>query len=1119
MNRSLACRTLFALLLTLAWSGALLAANDTTTPAAKPKDILENIRFRNLGPTVGGGRITSVAGIPGVPNVYYAGAAAGGIFKTVDGGMSWKPIFEKEAVASIGAIALAPSNPDQIWVGTGEANLRNDISDGKGVYFSPDGGTTWRFMGLADAGQISSVIVHPTNPEIVFVGAIGHAWGPNKERGVFRTRDAGKTWEKVLYVDDGTGVADMAMDPKNPLIVYAAMWQVRRYPWNLDNGGMNSAIYRSNDGGGTWTKLTEGLPKGPLGRIGLAVAPTNPAHVYALIEAKRGVLWESRDYGEHWNEVSDRHALASRGFYFTHLQVAPDREDRLYFLSFGILQSDDGGRSNRNIGRGVHPDHHALWIDPRNPERMIEGNDGGVYFTYDGARNWRFSGNLPIEQFYMVATDEQKPYLVCGGLQDNNGWCGPSNNLKGGGIPGSDWFTAVGGDGEYIVPAQGGSTLIYGDSQNGSISRLDRKTWQSVSIRPYLEGVEQHAPADLKYRFNWTSPIAVSAKDPMEVYLGGSTLFKTTDGGAHWTAISGDLTRNDKQKQQSSGGQVWLDLSGAETYGTVLSISLSPVDANVIWVGTDDGLVQVTRDGGKTWANVTPKGAPEWCKIQQIDASPFSAEGAYFALDCHMVDNRKAYVFKTHDFGKTWASISRGLPENEPARVVRENPNQKGFLVAGNEVGLYYSTDDGESWQQIRTNFPTVPIYDVKFVKHAHDLVVATHGRGMFILDNITPLEELTADAQKAGFKLFRVLPATRWLPGRRGGENSGGDFVAPNPPTGAVIQYYLDKAIENNRGGRDGEQAQAGGGQRGGRGAGAGPGAGGPGGGPGGGGLGAQNGPVKITVYDSTGAKVRTFNAPGSAGINRVTWDYNYQEAVRLQPRAGAAPQEEEGGGFRRGGFGPPVVPGTYKVEVTANGKSESQTFEVLADPRLNIPMENFRAQTKVALEARDLASALNTALNRVANLRTQIQTVQRLLGTGDNGDPGVANASYQPVLARARALDRKLRDFEEKIINPDVQPGSDDDIHYLTRFQARVQRLSFAVGGGYGQPPSELGLEEIASVRKELEGYLAQFNEIVRTDVQEFNKLAFDKGANTLFAGQPVELKSGDAGAGGQK
>jgi len=570
-----------------------------------PFDPLENFKFRNLGPAAGGGRVTSVVGVPGQPNLYYIGAAAGGVFRTTDGGLSWKAIFEKEAVASIGAIALAPSNPNIVWVGTGEANIRNDISTGRGVYMSPDGGNTWRFMGLKDAGQISTIIVDPKNPNIVFVGAIGRAWGQNQERGVFRTTDGGKTWAKTLYINETTGVSSLVIDPTNPLILYAGMWQVQRFPWKLESGGTSGGIYRSIDGGGTWKKLTDGLPEGAVGRIGLAVAPSNPRHVYALVEAKKGVLWDSTDYGDHWREVSNNHLLNARPFYFSQLMVSPKDESKVYFLSFDILLSDDGGKTARIIGRGVHPDNHSMWIDPQNPDRTILGNDGGVYTSADAGRSWRFLDNLPIEQFYQVAADDETPYNLCGGLQDNNGWCGPSNSLSPGGITNNDWYTVVGGDGEYVVPAPGASHIIYADSQNGFIRRLDKRNGLARSLRPYSQGVGALKPADLKYRFNWTSPIAVSATNPDEIYLGGNVLFKSTDAGAHWTPISPDLTRNDKSKQESSGGQVELDLSGAETYDTILSFAVSPVDPKTIWVGTDDGLVQVTRDGGEHWTNAT----------------------------------------------------------------------------------------------------------------------------------------------------------------------------------------------------------------------------------------------------------------------------------------------------------------------------------------------------------------------------------------------------------------------------------------------------------------------------------------------------------------------------------
>ena len=730
---------------------------------ATEKDVLKNLEFRNLGPAVGGGRVSTVVGLPGTPNVYYAGTGGGGVFKTIDGGLSWKAIFEQESTASIGAIAVAPSNPNLVWVGTGEAKIRNDLVDGRGVYLSSDAGHSWKFMGLGEVGQIARVIVDPGNPDVVFVGAAGHAWGPNANRGVFRTTDGGKTWKKVLFVNDTTGVADMAMQPGNAKVLFAGMWEFRRYPWTLVDGGAGSGIYRSTDGGETWKKLTKGLPEGPLGRVGLAIAPSNPNHIYALIAAKRGMLWQSTDLGDTWTEVSDSHAYDARPFYFSRLVVSPTNENKIYFLSYGLMESDDGGKTARTVSRGVHPDHHALWIDPQNPDRIIDGNDGGVFLSTDGANSWAYLDSLPIEQFYQVAVSGETPYTVCGGLQDNNAWCGPSSNLGGRSVGGGLWYTVTGGDGEYAVPAPSDPDIIYVDSQNGSISRLDKKTHLARYARPYLETVSEMKTADLKYRFNWTSPIAVSETDANEVYLGGNVVFKTTDGGQNWTPISPDLTRNDKSKQEVAGGPVQHDLSGAETYDTILCITLAPSDPKVIWVGTDDGLVQVTRDGGKNWTNVTRAitGAPEWARIYQIGVSPFDAGTAYVTYDAHELDNRHPYVYKTTDYGRSWTKITNGLPDESPAHVVREDPNQRGLLVLGTDTGLYYSQDAGEHWKPLKANFPTVPVYDLKFVKSSRDLVVGTHGRGIFVLNNIRPLEELTPQIEASDFHLFSTGPGT----------------------------------------------------------------------------------------------------------------------------------------------------------------------------------------------------------------------------------------------------------------------------------------------------------------------------------------------------------------------
>ena len=1045
------------------------------------KDPLENIKFRNLGPAVGGGRVAAVVGIPGKPNVYYVGAAGGGVWLTQDGGLSWKPIFEKEATSSIGAIALAPSNPNLVWVGTGESNPRNDLITGRGVYFSPDSGTTWSFMGLKDAGQISNIVIDPRDPNIVLVGVLGHAWGPNVDRGVFRTTDGGKTWQRVLYVDDTTGVSSLIMDPHNPMVLFAGLWPMRRYPWMLESGGTTGGIYRSTDGGSTWKKLTEGLPDGATGRIGLAASDSNPRHIYAVVEAKKGIAWDTTDLGDHWRQVTDNHTFNARPFYFSQIAVAPNNESKVYFINYNVMLSEDGGKTAHNTTtRGVHVDHHALWIDPLDPDRMIDGNDGGVYITSDGGRSWRYTDNLPIEQFYSVAEDDESPYNLCGGLQDNNAWCGPSNSLSRGGITGYDWFTVTGGDGEYAIPAHGKNThVVYVDSQNGSISRISTQNGYSKSIRPYLHGVQFKRPADLKYRFNWTSPIGVSYTDPNEVYLGGNVLFKSTDGGAHWTPISPDLTRNDKSKQETSGGSIEYDISGAETFGCILSFSISTLDPKIIWVGTDDGVVQVTRDGGANWSNVTSSipNLPEWGRLQQIEASPTDAATAYIAVDFHEVDNNKPYVFKTHDYGKTWTAMMQGLPESDPARVVREDPNQKGFLVVGTDTGLFYSSDDGSHWTALKSNFPTVPIYDIKFIKRTHDLVVATHGRGLFVMDDISPLEESGGQLARSDFHLYRGLNAVNWHTWNKHGFSSGG-FVAPNPASGAVVTYYLPSEIKVSPEQRRRNQS-----------------------------------PVKIVVSDSSGQVIRTMYGPAKAGLNRVSWNLRYDGPKRLNFLPTPPGEREEEEFFFDPSAGPTALPGTYKVAVSVNGKTESRDIQLENDPRFDFDANALRAQLKLGLELRDEVSALNEALNRLSSLHKQITSLQEII-SGDEAAEGQTNVSYKPVLEQARALDKKLSSMQSALYNTEAQPFGQDDIHYLQHFHDQLQGLMRSVMGGYGESPTELQIEEATSLRKELEQHLQEFNAFLNTDVAAFNKTAAEHGSSTLFAGTPVQIKA-DAGA----
>ncbi len=1050
-----------ASLLSLAMTAVVLAA-----PAKNP---FLGLKFRNLGPAVAGGRVAAVAGVPGNPNIYYIGAAGGGVWKTVDGGLSWKAIFTKQPTASIGAIALAPSNPNLVWVGTGEGNPRNDVITGDGIYFSSDAGAHFIFKGLGNVGQITRIVINPNNPNDVLVGVLGHAWAPNAERGVYRSTDGGATWKKVLYVNDHTGCSDLVMDPGNPRVLFAGMWEFSRHPWILKSGGKNSGIYRSTDGGASWQRLHRGLPTGLVGRIGLAIAPSQPNLVYALIESRLGVLWASHDLGSHWQKVSNNHVLDVRPFYFSHLAVSPTNPDRVYFIAMNMSESNDGGRTAHVIAGGVHVDYHAIWIDPTNANRILVGNDGGAYVSTDAGAHWRYFNNLPIEEFYQVAADTRVPYRLCGGLQDNNAWCGLSANLKGFDVGPSDWYTVAGGDGQYVVPAPSNPHIIYAESQNGYASRLNLKTGVSRYIRASMRGVSQEEPAKLRYRFNWTTPIAVAATQPNTVYMGANKLLRSTNGGLTWQAISPDLTRNDKSKQQTSGGPIDYDISGAETYDTILAIGLSPVNPNLIWVGTDDGQVQYTRDGGKSWTDVAANlpGVGPWGRISQIEPSPFAAGSCYIAVDRHEMDDNHPYVFRTTDFGHTWQAIDSGLPAFGSAHVIREDPSDRGFLVLGTDNGLYYSFDHGANWQRFpKANFPTVSVYDLKFIPAHHALAVATHGRGLFVLDNLIPFEHWSAAVTSSPLTLFPVAKTTLYHSFRRGGFEEPGEFTTPNPPSGAVITYYLPKTLKPT------PQEKR-----------------------------RHHGPVSIVVTNAAGQKINTLYGPAKAGINQIVWQDNYSGPKPLH----LTPPRRKAKGFYFRSFGPPAGPGVYTLAVTANGVTRKTTVRVVPDPRLPFNRAAFLASMRLSLQIRDDISAMNEALNRMHSLHLQLAAARRLLGS--------EGTKYQPVLAQASRLGKKIAKLQNTLYNPHVQRNvGEDDIHYLTRFHGQYQRLMFGLFS-YDQAPSPLELAAIKRMRPELESYLAQYDQILKTDVAQFNRLAIKHGATTLFAGSSIHLKPANA------
>ena len=1065
VGRTIILSMLFLFLLSAA---ALPKAEGSSKKNKGKTDIFSSLKFRDIGPAIAGGRVASVVGIPGNPYTYYIGAAGGGVFKTTDEGYSWKAIFKKYP-SSIGCIALAPSNPNLVWVGTGESNIRNDVIDGHGVYFSPDAGATWKFMGLKDAGQISQIVIDPNNPNIVFVAALGHPWGPNNERGLFKSTDGGKNWKKVLFINDSTGISDVVIEPDNAQIMLAGAWQVIRRPWRLIDGGKGSGVYQSKDGGETWKKLSKGLPKGLLGRISFATSLSNPQHVYALIESNHGTLWDSHNFGDNWNLVSNNHTLNVRPFYFSKMAVAPNNDEKVYFLSFLISVSNDGGKTVKSINNQIHVDHHAIWIDPKNPDRIIEGNDGGVYQSLNGGKDWRYFDNIPIEEYYQVATDTNIAYNLGGGLQDNNAWYGPSRNLHGSSVDGSNWFPVAGGDGEYVVPAPSNPNIIYSEAQDGYLNRLNLKTGIRHEIRPYFFDVSDKKPSALKYRFNWTTPIAVSYHNADEVYLGANVLFKSMDGGNTWKVISPDLTRDDKSKEVISGGPINHDISGAETYCTIMSISLSPQDSNVIWIGTDDGQVQYTTDGGSHWTNVTKNipGLPEWGRVYQLDVSPFSPSTCYIIDDRHMMDDRTPYVYKTDNYGKTWTLITNGLPKDEPCHVVREDPNKKGFLFLGTETGLYFSIDDGANWTNLKSNFPNVPVWDLKFVKRNHDVAIATHGRGIFILDNITPLEGLDKKAEENKFTFFNMMPVYQLHGWWKGGFGGAGKYAAPNPPSGAVIDYYLKSAVKPSKEKKN-----------------------------------KKNVPVLITISNLDGNVIDTLHGTTKEGVNRIEWNLHYKSGVPLA--------EDTTHGKKYGLHnGPGVLPGTYKISITAEGETQSHNVEVFADPKTHYNLAAAKQQFDAEKKIFDDISAMNSMLNRIDAIHEQIQNLNSSVKAVTGKLPDSV-AAYQPLAENAKYIDSVLTCLKDTVLETRSQKGvGEDDIHYLTRLHDWFGNLYYSVAGEYDKAPSEMLTNQMSELENQLNGYIDRFNELLGKNIAQFNSSASSSNLPILFAGEKISLR----------
>jgi photosystem II stability/assembly factor-like uncharacterized protein len=983
--------------------------SDTVT-AATPR---RQVAWRSVGPTNNAGRVSVVVGVPGNRDVYYVAGANGGIIKTTNGGTTFKPIFDKQTAGSIGAIAVAPSDPNVLYVGTGEGNPRNNASIGDGMYKSVDGGEHWTHIGLEKSDKIARIVIDSRNPDVVFACALGREWGPNEERGVFKTVDGGKSWSKVLYVDAQTACSDVAIDPGNSNIVYAGMYTYRRWAWHLESGGGNTAVYRSVNGGSTWERLSgkdknRGLPKKDMDRIGIAVSPSDPNIVYVISETKdEGELWRSDDGGNRWRTVNRDPNINFRPFYYADIRVDPQNPNRLFSLSGSLYLSEDGGANFKTIGRDVHGDHQAMWIDPTNPRYILSGSDGGWQVSYDGGKNFEVVNTFPFTQFYHINYDMQKPYMVCGGLQDNGNWCGASQTFTDQGNRRNDWYTVSGGDGFFTVPVMDKPWLVYSDAQGGMLNITDTRTGTQKTIYPYPNRVGSVGDAMLghKYRFNWNSPIALSPLNPKVVYFGGNVLFKSTDYGMSWQEISPDLTTNDPAKQQHSGGPIVVDNTAAEFHTTLLSIAPSPLDSNVIWVGTDDGNVQVTRNGGKSWSNVFTNvpGLKPNAWIPTVEASHFDAGTAYAVADHHQDDDYAPYAYMTTDYGKTWKRITGDLPVQASwAHVIREDPRNRNLLYIGTEMGVWASWDRGAHWRSIRGEVPVTPVRDMQIHPRDNDLLLATHGRGLYILDDITHLQQ-AEQAPEAEVTLFDIRPAVRWSQWSRDGNLGQKIWAGDNPPQGALITYHLKSQ---------------------------------------------PAGEVNVTITDAQGRVVRRMKrVADDAGINRINWDLRQDPppsasaprtpgapapdtslaAVRARRAAAAEAQSFEDEYVARyfPNVGPPVMPGTYTVTLAIGGKTYSKPVQVELDPRSDMTTTQLAAQVDASARMVELTGQVTRIIGTTDNVLLQLNRLQEQLSrpaadgnSAAQGADASAPAANAKVVAEVGAAIKDLRHFRDSVL-----------------------------------------------------------------------------------------------------
>jgi photosystem II stability/assembly factor-like uncharacterized protein len=1070
--------TLIAFLALLAFGAALVTdSNSSHARQASQSTPLSGLRWRNIGP-FRGGRSVAVAGVASQPMVYYFGGTGGGVFKTTDAGVTWEPVSDGQpfGTGTVGAIEVSQSDPNVVYVGMGESCIRGNFSHGDGVYKSADAGKTWRRVGLEDSRIIGRIRIHPKNPDLVYVAALGHAAGPNDQRGVFRSKDGGKNWDRVLFKSNKAGAVDLSMDLSNPNVLYASIWEAKRTPYSLESGGPDSGLYKSTDGGDTWTEISRnpGGPKGPvLGRIGVAVSPANPERLWAIIEAEDGGVFRSDNGGKNWTKVNDNRNLRQRAWYYTHIYADPKSADTVYLLNTGFYKSVDGGRAYTTI-QAPHGDHHDLWIAPDDPNRMINANDGGANVSFNGGKIWS-EQDQATAQFYRVALDNDFPYHVYGAQQDNS-TVKIAGRTTGPGITVRDWEETAGSESGWVQPHPKDSNIVFGGNYGGYLSRLDHRTGQNRNVTVWPENPMGWGAEGMKYRFQWNFPILFSPHDPNTLYTAGNLIFKTSNEGQSWQIISPDLTRNDKSKLGPSGGPITKDNTSVEYYCTIFTAAESPVQKGVIWAGSDDGLVHVTRDGGAEkpkWENVTKNipGLPEWIQINSIEASPHDAATAYFAATMYKSDDFRPYLYKTNDHGKTWKKIVSGIPDNAFTRVIREDPIRRGLLYAGTETGIYVSFNDGESWQSLQLNLPVVPITDIAVHKRDRDLVVATQGRSFWIIDDLAVLHQWKDTIAQADAHLFKPEEAYRMAGGSF--RIPSGAAIGENPPAGASIWYYMkDKA----------------------------------------------KGEVTIEILEAGGKSVMKFSskAPEAAaaessgggddeegprrsrgparpsaekGLNRFVWDLRYLDATRFPGMILWSGNTS----------GPQAAPGSYQVKLTVDGKTLTESFEVRKDPRVSTTQEEFQKQFDLLTKIRDKFSETSEAIIAIRDVRKQAQDYATRVKDQPNA---------QPITDAAKALGDKLTAIEEELYQTKNR-SNQDPLNFPIRLNNKLAALAGAIAGADAQPT-----EQQVAVYEDLTGrinaQLEKLRQALATDVPTFNKLVRDQNAPAVW----VKSRAGGAG-----